>query len=143
MAACRGHIRRLAATPQGTTSALVVDENDDSTHLLRTYPCNELVCVLLTKSEVRYALLSSVKINGITAQAMNARIAQGKLLDSLTDAVGSVCGNITSAPVSEPAGPRCTELASHTKIAILALFNSEQKRHTFVLQNCSNLLPRL
>ena len=63
---------------------------------------------------------------------MNARINLCKLLDGLSDTVGSVCGNITSAPVC---GPRCTELASHSKIAILALFNSEQIRHTFVLQS--------
>ena len=69
----------------------------------------------------------------MTAQALNARIALNRMLDGLTDSAGIVCGNISSAPIAEQAGPLCADLALHTNIAVLVLLNSDHTRHTIVL----------
>jgi hypothetical protein len=83
---------------------------------------------------MRYALLSSVRIEGVSAQAVNARLEQASFLNSFAESVNSSCGNVITRPLLETLDAASIALTKDATFAVLILPTATREKTSYVLQ---------
>ena len=69
------------------TSYLIIDEIQKSVQLLRSVPCAEILCFILTRTERRYCLISAISALGVTPATLKHKQNLRTQLDTLEQLV--------------------------------------------------------